>query len=513
MITEDVNGLTGGNYTVTVTDSLGCTSTQNFSILQHAAAMTVESTVHPVTCFGDSSGSVSVTISGGISPFSYVWSTGSTASFLHSLPEGFYSVTITGQDGCTTTSAFEIEAPDSALTAVASVTQLVSCYGDSTGALQVITQGGTPGYQFLWSTGSISSSISGLTAGTYTVTVTDANGCFENSSIQIDSPPALLQANGMITHEDCINGITGSVQVGVTGGSPAYLYNWSNGSTGNQATGLTAGLYSVTVTDMSGCVREFNYVVENRSEVHLLTPGEVSVCIGEMGQLYADSTLTNVQVQWFYNGTILNGATGFELNTPAAGLYHVVVSASCGTFASDTVRLIVRSVTNAAVSSGQIICPPETARLYSSGGVEYKWLPVEGLDNPLIQDPVASPERTTVYSVEIRDSYGCRITLPVPVTIDCDSLFIPNGFSPNSDGINDGYVVDGIEHYPDNKLWVYNRWGALVYKTKGYLNKWDGVSNISGAGNGTKLDQGTYFFILDLGDGSRPKSGYLILRH
>ncbi|HMT30264.1 MAG TPA: gliding motility-associated C-terminal domain-containing protein, partial [Bacteroidia bacterium] len=100
----------------------------------------------------------------------------------------------------------------------------------------------------------------------------------------------------------------------------------------------------------------------------------------------------------------------------------------------------------------------------------------------------------------------------VEVAVICDSLMVPNGFSPNGDGTNDGYVIDGIENYPGNKLWVYNRWGNLVYKTKDYRNDWDGTCNVSGIYMGKKVPTGTYYFILDLNDGSKPKASYLIIR-
>ena len=95
----------------------------------------------------------------------------------------------------------------------------------------------------------------------------------------------------------------------------------------------------------------------------------------------------------------------------------------------------------------------------------------------------------------------------------CDSLLIPTGFSPNDDGVNDGYVIDGIEEYPGNKLWVYNRYGKLVYKATDYANTWDGVSNVNGLYMGTTLPTGTYFYILDLNDRSKPKAGFIVLRH
>jgi gliding motility-associated-like protein len=115
--------------------------------------------------------------------------------------------------------------------------------------------------------------------------------------------------------------------------------------------------------------------------------------------------------------------------------------------------------------------------------------------------------------VLITNEFGCSTIVSVTVAAACDTLFVPNGFSPNADGTNDGYVIDNIDKYPGNKLWVYNRWGNLVYKRKNYNNDWDGVSNVSGIFIGKKVPPGTYFYILDLNNESKPITGYLIIRY
>jgi gliding motility-associated-like protein len=150
--------------------------------------------------------------------------------------------------------------------------------------------------------------------------------------------------------------------------------------------------------------------------------------------------------------------------------------------------------------------------LHATGGLTYLWSPTSFMSNPHSPNPIVAPITTTTYTVEITNEWNCRTNLSVTVAVACDTLFIPNGFSPNSDGVNDGFVIDNIDKYPGNKLWVYNRWGNLVYKAKDYDNKWDGVSNVSGIHMGRKLPSGTYYFIVDLNNNSKPHSGYLIIR-
>ena len=155
----------------------------------------------------------------------------------------------------------------------------------------------------------------------------------------------------------------------------------------------------------------------------------------------------------------------------------------------------------------------KSTQLLASGGINYQWTPPTGLDFPNVPNPVASPATTTTYTVEVENSEGCRATAQVTVTVFCDTLIIPSGYSPNNDGVNDGFVIVGIDKYPNNKIWIYNRWGNLVYKASGYKNDWNGYSNVSGIYIGKKVPAGTYFYVLDLGNDMKPMQGYIVLRY
>ena len=106
--------------------------------------------------------------------------------------------------------------------------------------------------------------------------------------------------------------------------------------------------------------------------------------------------------------------------------------------------------------------------------------------------------------VTVKDQYGCKATANVTVTLGCDTLDIPNGYSPNGDGTNDYFVIDGINNYPGNSIFIYNRWGNLIFKQRDYDNKWNGTSNVGGVMFGDELPNGTYYFILDLNNEQKP---------
>ncbi|MFM2190484.1 MAG: hypothetical protein RL491_870, partial [Bacteroidota bacterium] len=165
-----------------------------------------------------------------------------------------------------------------------------------------------------------------------------------------------------------------------------------------------------------------------------------------------------------------------------------------------------------SISSNQIICPPETVDLIATGGTTYQWSPANYISDPNSSNPTVYPRETTVYSVLVTDDFGCKTTMSVEVAVVCDTLLIPNGYSPNGDGVNDGYVIEGIENFPGNILYIYNRWGNLIYKARDYQNNWTGECNVSGVYYGKKVPAGTYYYILDLNDGQKPRNGFIILR-
>jgi gliding motility-associated-like protein len=233
--------------------------------------------------------------------------------------------------------------------------------------------------------------------------------------------------------------------------------------------------------------------------------------MGTMLTIYGDS-IPGATYQWFYNGTPLNGTDAPNFTTPVAGIYTMTITTSCGTYTSNPIEVIVRSLNNVSVNNDVIICGGESVQLHASGGMDYNWSPVTGLDHTTIPNPIASPVHTTAYTVTVKDQYGCTASATVNVTVMCDTLDIPNGFSPNHDGTNDYFVIDGIDGYAGNVLFVYNRWGNLVYKQKDYDNKWDGRSNVNGVMYGQELPNGTYYFILNLNNDEKPVNGFVVIR-
>ncbi|MBI4646453.1 MAG: PKD domain-containing protein, partial [Bacteroidia bacterium] len=252
--TQAITVNTSGTYSVTATDALGCTGTNSQAVTADAA-INLSTIKTDVACFGNSTGAVDLTVSGGTSPFTYLWTGGSTTEDISGVASGTYSVTVTDALSCTSTTSVTLTQPASALTASITGTN-VDCFGASTGSATVTASGGTTPYTYDWSpngfTGDGTITYSALTDGIYTVTVTDANLCTTSVSATITEPAAALSvALDVITNVACFGESTGGVSVSISGGTAPYTFDWSNDgpeapdNDAEDLAGVAAGSYTL----------------------------------------------------------------------------------------------------------------------------------------------------------------------------------------------------------------------------------------------------------------------------
>ena len=253
--TEDLSLLAAGSYTVTVTDINGCSITHQYTLTQPSAIVD-NFVIINVDCYGNGNGSVVLNTSGGVLPYTFLWTNGSTDEDQYNLSGGTYSVVITDDNGCLFANDYTVAEPAELL--ISDVLVNVYCNGGNNGSIDLSISGGTSPYTYSWSGGQNTQDLSGLSVGTYYVTVTDAHGCEALGSYTISQPDALT-ASAVLSHPLCFGDMNGSIDVTVSGGILPYYFTWSNGAVSLDLTGLGAGVYTLTVYDGYYCTQVFTY--------------------------------------------------------------------------------------------------------------------------------------------------------------------------------------------------------------------------------------------------------------
>ncbi len=330
-----ITNIPSGNYSVVITDSNGCTKTTSVALTE-AAVLSASSVVtsnyngYAVSCNGSVNGTVDLTVSGGVTAYSYLWSNGTTTEDLSGVGAGTYTVTITDMNGCTTTNFVTLSEPQ--VIALGSTVQNVLCNGFGTGVINLSVSGGAGPFAYAWSNSATSQNISGLTAGSYSVTVTDANGCTQSYAASvIELSPVLLNDNSI--NSTCYRSNDGSIALNVTGGTAPYTYNWSNGATTQNLSGLAAGTYIVTVMDANQCSRNDTIVITQPDSLYALLNSPLTSAGYNVSHYQSSDGSIALAVSGGtspYTYLWSNGATTQNLSGVPAGDYTVVITDSHG---------------------------------------------------------------------------------------------------------------------------------------------------------------------------------------
>ncbi|MCB9082333.1 MAG: proprotein convertase P-domain-containing protein [Lewinellaceae bacterium] len=250
------NNLAPGSYCATVTDSNGCTTSLCETLVQPPPLQIDSVRLTPVSCFGRSNGRATIWVSGGTSPYRIAWNdslrqSGPTANLL---PAGAVNVTVTDTLGCILTATYTISSPPPIMLSLTATDN--PCRGGAEGTIRVVVNGGTAPYRYAWENGQTDSIATGLEAGTYRVSITDANGCTANDRATVGEPFSFMVVETTQTTRGCFGQATNEASVQASGGTGPYQYQWSNGETTAIARGLDSIRYTVTVTDARGCSKE-----------------------------------------------------------------------------------------------------------------------------------------------------------------------------------------------------------------------------------------------------------------
>lgn len=433
-VTEDLANVSAGTYTVLVTDSKGCT-TPNSIVITQPDQLAADVTVSNVSCFGYSDGSLTANITGGMTPYNYVWQStsftyGVNNAILPNIPSDDYTVTVTDANGCQVSGAGVVGSPSPLVSSISGTD--VSCFGGTNGSIDLSVSGSVPAYNYSWSNeiGPMpenTQDLNNIPAGEYTVVITDQNLCSATESIIISEPDFPISLSANITHVDCYNTNTGAIELSVAGGTTPYIVSWSNGQVGLLNTNLFAGSYTVTVTDANGCFETGIYAVNQPSDTlfstHIMNP---VVCFGESNgsiDMIPTGGTSPYSYEWKNSSFQLSAITQDLIDFPADTYYFKMTDAK-GCVFKDTIEITQPPLLTGGVTPTHVLCKGNNTGeidLFIAGGVPgyaYNWSngqTTEDLANLFAGD----------YSVVVTDANNCVFNASTTVTEPNDTL----GFS------------------------------------------------------------------------------------
>lgn len=407
--TQTIANLPSGNYSVTVTDGAGCQAFASATI-QAAQPPTVTITSTPVVCGTGNTGSATAIPAGGTPPYLFAWSNGAATPGITNLTTGNYTVTITDLNGCTATASTTITVFDD-LVATISKTD-VDCFGANTGSATAMATGGTAPYTFTWSNGAVGSAISGVPAGIYTVTVRDLNGCMTSATVTILQPPLLNVAIAAQNPLVCFGAATGTLTATATGGTPPYDFLWNTGATTPSISNLPAGTYSVTVTDLNGCMAMASFTLQLAPIMEISITGATIVCGQENG---GSATVVVIGGTPPFSYEWSTGDTSESIADLGSGSYSVTVTDGNLCTATAEIGILVVDDLTLEVTPRDVLCFGEntgSALAVTNGGTApYTFVWSNGATTPEISSLFAG-----TYSVTVTESNGCSLSETITIT-------------------------------------------------------------------------------------------------
>jgi gliding motility-associated-like protein len=401
---QTVNGLPVNSYTVTITDANNCTATTVANISSSSGPAVAPLAAVNLKCAGDNNGSATVSASGGTGVITYTWSTGVTSQTVTALVANTYTVTVSDASGCSIISTVSITQPTPL--AILTTGTNTKCKGSCDGQALVIpvTNSGTAPYQVTWNTTATSAILNGLCAGTYSVTIVDANGCIKDSTALIDEP-AVLDVIVANTPVDC-NQNNGTVNATVSGGTPGYVYNWSNGASAATVNNLSAATYTVTITDNNNCTTTQATTIQNNNGVTAAIQNTIPAsCFGGCN---ASATALPTGGTAPYNYAWSSTASAQTAGSLCQGTYTVTITDNKNCTSTAIATITQPPAVNITAASPGMVCIGQSTLLTASvsGGT-----PVYSITwNPGAQTGATLSvqlTQATTFTVSATDANGC----------------------------------------------------------------------------------------------------------
>ncbi|MEA3445483.1 MAG: gliding motility-associated C-terminal domain-containing protein [Bacteroidota bacterium] len=496
-VSEDIFGLATGMYSVTLSDNFGCIFSDSVFITD-APNISISFTETNLLCYGNSDGAIATSVFGATPPYnSFLWSSGEITQDIANIPAGNYTITITDANNCEFTANTTITQPDDLLFNFSLIEP--KCYDEATGAIDLSLSGATPPFgNFHWSNSAVTEDLANIPSGNYSITLSDANSCTFTNNINLSQPDSISLVFN-VSDVLCYGENNGEVDLSISGGTaPFPIIHWSNGTFAEDISNLAPGNYQLTVTDHNNCI-QYGEVNVDEPEVLTFLSSETNVlCYGEATGIIQLTALGGVSP---YHYLWEDSSTDFMIENLEAGDYSVSIydTNNCETKGIISINSSPEITINEFITSPSCIFAEDaTISVDVSGGISpYSYIWSTSDISPSVTNLPAGD-----YNLMLTDSNLCQkdfiFTIPAS-EIPC--LQIPNVFSPNDDGINDNWIIEGMEFVPTCKIKVLDRWGRTVFESSGYPIPWDGKYD------NKPLQSDAYFYFIEYNNGAPPITG------
>ncbi|MBL7775095.1 MAG: gliding motility-associated C-terminal domain-containing protein, partial [Saprospiraceae bacterium] len=496
-----------GSYAVTVTDALGCSGTLSVTIpVSEAPVFKIDT--QPVSCEGLDDGALLAGVLAGNGPYQYVWNTGAAGPMINGLAPGQYRLTVTDGRGCTVQQTAVLEQGPALPVSIISQAS-PNCHNGADGFLHLRVTGGVAPYAFAWPaplqhlTDALATQLS---AGTYIVTATDARGCKGTVAANLSNPP-LPVFKFSVSPVSCFGLKNGAVAGIVQGVNQPIQYRWSTGETGAGIENLTAGWYALSVTDAAGCVYvDSVQVPQPDTPLQGTAVGVNPNCFGATtGSIKITASGGAPPYRYRLGAGNWNGAS-VQLQTPAGWHTPAILDQNGCTLSLAPVEIreplpiLLEFDTVAPIALGESVQLQALVRQAQEpvsffwDAADSSWLSCLHCFDPL----VAGLEFSHWFDLNVVDAGGCRANGRIQVLVEKKrKVFVPTGFSPNGDGVNDRLLAHGQYATKALAFKVFDRWGNLVFESGNfYLNDpnagWDGTHR------GQEAAPGVYVWVLEV---------------
>ena len=509
---QNLTALFAGTYNLIVTDNSGCVKNLSVQITQNPEII-IKATTTPIECYGDNNASINIVVSGGVAPYTIVWSNLGSGTFQDNLSAGDYLVTVTDANNCVQT--LNVNIPEAPIFTVNPVVKNISCFGANDGSITLNFVGGIAPVTLTWNDGAVTGTTrNNLKPGSYIVTIVDSKPCTIVRTFIILEPQLLVLQGNITNAFDCANANSGAINLLVSGGSPPFVYSWSNGATTEDLVNIPAGNYLVTVKDANGCSKLAQYSinrpppivtsVETKTDFNCDTKyvkqtfvAKVTGGVPPYQMVWSSGTVSGPNNEFMntsQNGTVILYATDaigckssytFNVDIPTLGTpSYTAGSYAYSTYGTYSINDPIQFTNTATGDYISMIWD------FGDGSVSTDLNPVHTYINP----------KEYVVTQTVTYPFGCVYVQKITFIVEKGYvLVVPTAFTPNNDSLNDTFrpVTKGLKKV---RLDIYDTWGSMIYSESGDVIKgWDGKIKGNNSENGNyycKVSGETFYGII-----------------